>query len=398
MIALPPDLNTITDARARAEEDGDDARLFALRARAGAPSTSARHRWCEARQTPGDRCHLHDLGGLEPRRRRAGVPALPPSPMEGRPCHDASHEPRRDRQRLLAPRRRLAPPAIGGSWRPLDRPLSHRGRAFSRAKARTLGYGLRALAELHARGETHPGPLAAFMVERDHRLQIPYLGRFDSDRTPSDNLRDLAETIYALDPVGSSPVAQLAEEWMVDPPPTAADGIRLLTQCLGGALLAERHRLSVAGRSTARMDRSTRLARAIRRLASLTTPPLGRIAASRPDKTASWSLPRATARSSAGAPPPMSAKVASSPSSTPRLRASMRSPRALPDALMGHAGKRGRRGTGCAQHRPRHHHRGRESGWFDGSARWRVCARRASSCAPAAEHSRGAPTSRCARC
>ena len=142
--------------------------------------------------------------------------------------------------------------------------------------ARTLGYGLRALAELHARGETHPGPLAAFMVERDHRLQIPYLGRFDSDQTPSDNLRDLAETIYALDPVGSSPVAQLAEEWMVDPPPTAADGVRLLTQCLGGALLAERHRLSVAGRSTARMDRSTRLARAIRRLASLTTPPPGK--------------------------------------------------------------------------------------------------------------------------
>ena len=31
MIALPPDLNTITDARTRAEEDGDDARLFALR-------------------------------------------------------------------------------------------------------------------------------------------------------------------------------------------------------------------------------------------------------------------------------------------------------------------------------------------------------------------------------
>ena len=40
----------------------------------------------------------------------------------------------------------------------------------------------------------------------------------------------------------------------MDPPPPRPMAYACL-QCLGGALLAERHRLSVAGRSTARMDR-----------------------------------------------------------------------------------------------------------------------------------------------
>ena len=277
MIALPPDLNTITDARTRAEEDGDDARLFALRElelahQALPPAIDGVRRvrllatdaisttWEGWNLDGGERVFLRCL------RPRWKADPVMTRRMSRDATGDVSWHP-------------------DGDW-PHLRAVAHGGLLIDRFPiedvpsaaqlARTLGYGLRALAELHARGEAHPGPLAAFMVERDHRLQIPYLGRFDSDQTPSDNLRDLAETIYALDPVGSSPVAQLAEEWMVDPPPTAADGVRLLTQCLGGALLAERHRLSVAGRSTARMDRSTRLARAIRRLASLTTPPQGK--------------------------------------------------------------------------------------------------------------------------
>ena len=277
MIALPPDLNTITDARTRAEEDGDDARLFALRElelahQALPPAIDGVRRvrllatdaisttWEGWNLDGGERVFLRCL------RPRWKADPVMTRRMSRDATGDVSWHP-------------------DGDW-PHLRSVAHGGLLIDRFPiedvpsaaqlARTLGYGLRALAELHARGEAHPGPLAAFMVERDHRLQIPYLGRFDSDQTPSDNLRDLAETIYALDPVGSSPVAQLAEEWMVDPPPTAADGVRLLTQCLGGALLAERHRLSVAGRSTARMDRSTRLARAIRRLASLTTPPPGK--------------------------------------------------------------------------------------------------------------------------
>ena len=277
MIALPPDLNTITDARTRAEEDGDDARLFALRElelahQALPPAIDGVRRvrllatdaisttWEGWNLDGGERVFLRCL------RPRWKADPVMTRRMSRDATGDVSWHP-------------------DGDW-PHLRAVAHGGLLIDRFPiedvpsaaqlARTLGYGLRALAELHARGEAHPGPLAAFMVEREHRLQIPYLGRFDSDQTPSDNLRDLAETIYALDPVGSSPVAQLAEEWMVDPPPTAADGVRLLTQCLGGALLAERHRLSVAGRSTARMDRSTRLARAIRRLASLTTPPPGK--------------------------------------------------------------------------------------------------------------------------
>ena len=277
MIALPPDLNTITDARTRAEEDGDDARLFALR------ELELAHQALPPA-----------IDGV--RRVRLLATDAISTTWEGWNLDGGE----RVFLRCLRPRwiadpvmtRRMSRDATGDvSWHPDGdwphlRAVAHGGLLIDRFPiedvpsaaqlARTLGYGLRALAELHARGEAHPGPLAAFMVEREHRLQIPYLGRFDSDQTPSDNLRDLAETIYALDPVGSSPVAQLAEEWMVDPPPTAADGVRLLTQCLGGALLAERHRLSVAGRSTARMDRSTRLARAIRRLASLTTPPPGK--------------------------------------------------------------------------------------------------------------------------
>ena len=277
MIALPPDLNTITDARIEAETSGDDARLMALRelelAHQALPptidgvrrvrllSTDAISTTWEGWSLDGGERVL--LRCLRPRwradpvmTRRMGLDAS--GEVSWHPDGDWPH------LRTIAQGNLL-----------IDRfPIEDIPSAAQ--LARLLGYGLAALARLHERGQTHPGPLATFMVERDTRLQLPCLGGFDVRDSPSDNLRALAETIFALDPVGSSPVAQLAEEWMVDPPPTAADGMRLLTQCLSGALLAERHRLSVAGRSTARMDRSTRLARAIRKLASLTSPPTGK--------------------------------------------------------------------------------------------------------------------------
>ena len=273
MIALPPELNTITDARTAAEANGDDARLIAfasLMHQALPPTIDG------APCAPADnRRHLYNPGGLSlDGGERMLMRCM--SAWKGDPV-------------MI---RRMGQDATGevswhpdGDW-PHLRTVARGGLLIDRFPiedlpsaaqlARTLGYGLSALAALHEQGRTHPGPIAAFMVERDNRLQLPCLGGFDVRQSPSDNLRDLAEIIFALDPVGSSPVAQLAEEWMVDPPPTAADGMRLLTQCLSGALLAERHRLSVAGRSTARMDRSTRLARAIRKLASVTAPPTGK--------------------------------------------------------------------------------------------------------------------------
>ena len=80
-----------------------------------------------------------------------------------------------------------------------------------------------------------------------------------------------------MDPLNCDPVAMLAEEWMESPPPTAADGIRLLNRCLGGVLLAERHRLSIAARSAHRLDRKTRLARAVRKMNQIVPPPEGKV-------------------------------------------------------------------------------------------------------------------------
>jgi len=143
--------------------------------------------------------------------------------------------------------------------------------------ARTLGEGLRALSELHERGQVHGGPLAPFFVESKGPLQLVHLDAFDVKTTAADDLRELAELIVAMDPLNCDPVAMLAEEWVDTPPPTAADGIRLLNRCLGGVLLAERHRLSVAARSAHRLDRKTRLARAVRKMTHMMPPPEGKV-------------------------------------------------------------------------------------------------------------------------
>ncbi|MGB0639904.1 MAG: hypothetical protein ACPGTU_11260, partial [Myxococcota bacterium] len=143
--------------------------------------------------------------------------------------------------------------------------------------AKLLGQSLLAMAKLHDRGHTHGGPLRHFLVETSNNVQLVWMDFFDAGATVQDDLRHIAETIVALDPTRNDPVAQLAEEWLETPPPSAYDGIRLLERCLGGILLSERHRLSIAGRSAHKMDRSFRLASAIRKLADKVPPPVGKV-------------------------------------------------------------------------------------------------------------------------
>jgi hypothetical protein len=143
--------------------------------------------------------------------------------------------------------------------------------------ARLLGGGLEGLAALHKQGRVHGGPMAPFLLESTDRVRLIWLDFFDPQSTPADDLRALSSTIMALDPSGCDPITQLAEEWAESPPPTAQDGIRLLVRCLSGTLLAERHRLSLAGRSANRMGRTARLSRAVRKLSSVMTPPPGKV-------------------------------------------------------------------------------------------------------------------------
>jgi hypothetical protein len=143
--------------------------------------------------------------------------------------------------------------------------------------ARLLGQSLRAMAKLHDQGQAHGGPLRHFLVETSNDVQLVWMDFFDANATAEGDLRHLAETIVALDPSRMDPVAQLAEEWLEVPPPSARDGIRLLERCLGGILLSERHRLSIAGRSANKMDRSFRLVSAIRKLTEKVPPPVGKV-------------------------------------------------------------------------------------------------------------------------
>jgi len=143
--------------------------------------------------------------------------------------------------------------------------------------ARLMGYGLKALAELHGQGRVHGGPLAPFLVESTDIVRLVWMDPFACESTSAEDIQALATTILSLDPTLSDPVAQLAEEWAESPPPSAQDGIRLLVKCLSGVLLAERHRLSLAARSANRMSRTARLERAVRKLATATSPPAGKV-------------------------------------------------------------------------------------------------------------------------
>ena len=149
--------------------------------------------------------------------------------------------------------------------------------ASSERLARILGEGLEQLHAVHASGRVHGGPLAPFLIEAPGGLRLVTLDPFDSTSSIADDIRELAALVVALDPLQSDPVALLAHEWVESPPPSAEDGLQLLTRCLSGILLSERHRLRVAARSAHRTNRKTRLTRAVRAISRLVSPPVGRV-------------------------------------------------------------------------------------------------------------------------
>ncbi len=278
VIDIPPDLNEITESRIEAEARGNDADLLAMRdmelAHLSLPPVidGARRTRMLAMDAISTTWEGWSLTGGERVFMRCLRPRWSTDPV------------------ILRRMARSTDPSLSwhadGDW-PHLRVVTNGALLLDRFPvedipstarlARLLGGGLEALAALHKQGRVHGGQLAPFLVESVHRVHLVWLDPFDPQNTPADDLRDLARTIMALDPTCSDPVAQLAEEWSHTPPPTAQDGIRLLVRCLSGALLAERHRLSLAGRSANRMGRTARLARAVRRLSGAMPPPPGRV-------------------------------------------------------------------------------------------------------------------------
>ncbi len=277
VISTPPDLNAVTDARIAAEHSGDDDQLLLMRdlelAHQSLPPCidGARRVRLLATDAISTTWEGWNLDGGERVFLRCLRPRWRTDPVMSR---------------------RLSLDAQGdvswhadGDW-PHLRAITRGGLLLDRFPiedvssteqlARTLGFSLQALGRLHAQGRVHPGPLAAFMVERDRSIELVCMGAFSLLATPQDNIRSLAEIICALDPAETTPVTQLAEEWITAPPPTASDAVQILQKCLSGVLLSERHRLCVAGRSTARMDRAARLSRAIRSLSQHADPPIGK--------------------------------------------------------------------------------------------------------------------------
>ena len=275
---IPPDINDITALRTRAENEGDDAGILAMReleiAHLSLPPV---------------------IDGVR-RTRMLAVDAISTT-WEGWSLTGGE----RVFLRCIRPRWSADPVMLRRMARSLDSNFSWHSdgdwphlRAVAKGSllidrfpvedvpsterlARILGYGLQTLGRLHKQGRTHGGPLAPFLVENHDTVGLIWLDPFDCTATIADDLRSLAETVLSLDPTRCDPIAQLAEEWVESPPLTAEDGIQLLVRCLSGELLAQRHRLSIAGRSANRMSRAARLARAVRKLGSATAPPPGKV-------------------------------------------------------------------------------------------------------------------------
>lgn len=142
--------------------------------------------------------------------------------------------------------------------------------------ARVLGAGLAELARLHAGGLVHGGPILAHLVEGRDGPRLLWLDRFAPEGGPARDLADLGRAVAALDPELRDPVALLAADWAIVPPPSAADGIRLLQRLLASTLLERRHRQEVASRRARRQLDQHRLGLLARRLAARVPPPVGR--------------------------------------------------------------------------------------------------------------------------
>ena len=142
--------------------------------------------------------------------------------------------------------------------------------------ARVLGKGLDALRRFHESGLVHGGPILDTLIENDDGdLTLVYLDPFPARSSGSDDLRELARAVTALDPTGEDPVTRIADAWSESPPPSAEDGLRLLAKALAGDLLEIRHRLSLVRRHTERRARVARLSRATSALWTAIHPPRG---------------------------------------------------------------------------------------------------------------------------
>lgn len=140
--------------------------------------------------------------------------------------------------------------------------------------ARVLAAGLTGLARLHAAGLVHGAPLASHLVE-GAGFRLLWLDRFGPSLGPSADLAELGRTVAALDPEGEDPVGQLAHDWAEQPPPSAADGARLLRRLLAGCLVSARHRIEVASRRRRRAGDLSALRLLTRRLSAALPPPAG---------------------------------------------------------------------------------------------------------------------------
>jgi len=141
--------------------------------------------------------------------------------------------------------------------------------------ARLLGGGLSALARLHEQSVTQGGAVAPFLLEQPTGATVVWMDPFCAESDASADIKALCELVSDLDPEGLDPIGNLAQEWSNAPPPTAADGVKILVRHLGTELLAARHQLAVAGRKVHQHDRATRLASAVRRLSAALPPPTG---------------------------------------------------------------------------------------------------------------------------
>ncbi len=142
--------------------------------------------------------------------------------------------------------------------------------------ARVLGSGLDALRQFHDSGLVHGGPMLDTLIENDDGgLSLVYLDPFPASASQSDDVRELARAVTALDPLGEDPVTRIADAWCEAPPPSAEDGLRLLVKALAGDLLEIRHRLSLVRRHSERRGRVARLSRATTALWTAITPPSG---------------------------------------------------------------------------------------------------------------------------
>jgi hypothetical protein len=88
--------------------------------------------------------------------------------------------------------------------------------------ARVLGKGLDALRRFHESGLVHGGPILDTLIENDDGgLTLVYLDPFPARTSESDDLRELARAVTALDPTGEDPVTRMADAWSESPPPSA---------------------------------------------------------------------------------------------------------------------------------------------------------------------------------